>query len=261
MGDLDRIVEQVRQTSKYRHIADSMVRQIGQEALTKHPKFKEALKATKNKLHQVGGAYFPKPINYKRALADLANAPDTQSACLQLMALHASTRERVPILPNFYQTVLADLPPLHRVLDVACGLNPLARPWMPLDPETVYVACDIYADMITFLQKSMDMLGWQGETAVCNLITQPPSDPFDLVMILKTLPCLEQVDKQASTRLLDTLNARYLLISYPAQTLGGRNKGMVNHYTNHFEQLAEGRNWHIQSFHFETELAFLVQTS
>lgn len=261
MGDLDRILANIRQTSKYRHIADSMIEQVGQEALIKHNKYKDALKATKNKLHQVGGAYFPKPINYQRALDDLTQASDKQEVCLQLMALHASTRERLPILSTFYQTVLADLPRLKTVLDVACGLNPLARPWMPLHPDTVYFACDMYADMMTFLQKSMDLLGWQGETAVCNLITQPPADPYDLVMILKTLPCLEQVDKQASTRLLDSLKARYLLISYPAQTLGGRNKGMVSHYTSHFEQLAEGRNWQVKSFQFETELAFLVQTA
>jgi len=30
-------------------------------------------------------------------------------------------------------------------------VNPLALPWMPLEPNAVYYACDIYGDMVSFL--------------------------------------------------------------------------------------------------------------
>ena len=48
------------------------------------------------------------------------------------MGYHSSTRERLPILEQFYARALADIPPARVVLDLACGLNPLALAWMPL---------------------------------------------------------------------------------------------------------------------------------
>ena len=80
----------------------------------------------------------------------------------------------------------------------------------------------------------------------------------DLALLLKTLPVLAQVDKTAVPRLLDSLQAHYLLISFPAKSLGGRNKGMVENYEAQFYQWATGRNWQIKRFEFASELAFLI---
>ena len=48
------------------------------------------------------------------------------------------------------------------MLDVACGLNPLAIPWMNLAPNATYHAIDIYEDMMRFLGKAVNLLGVQG---------------------------------------------------------------------------------------------------
>ena len=62
---------------------------------------------------------------------DLHN-PQVKDFCLERMRGHASTQERLPILEEFFQTTLASIAPVESVLDLACGLNPLALPWMPL---------------------------------------------------------------------------------------------------------------------------------
>ena len=104
-------------------------------------------------------------------------------------------------------------------------------------------------------------MGMDGCAHVRDLITNPPTEPADLVLLLKTLPVLEQVEKGAAPRLLDALNARYLLISFPTRSLGGRQKGMVQNYEAQFMEWVDGRAWHIQRFEFPTELAFLVTTA
>ncbi|MBI2888462.1 MAG: hypothetical protein HYY10_00900 [Candidatus Liptonbacteria bacterium] len=43
------------------------------------------------------------------------------------------------------------LPPPARVLDLACGLNPLARPWMGIPDDAEYLACDALSDLTDFL--------------------------------------------------------------------------------------------------------------
>lgn len=264
MSELDALVKQILASSKYQKIAPELVQRIGAQELAKRPSYKTALKATKSKLHQVGGAYRRTRMDYEKGLhllQETAVSPqDFRTTCQIIMKTHASTRERLPILNDFYQTVLADLPPIDTVLDVACGLNPLAWPWMPFGPTVQYTAVDIYADMLHFIQQFFVIAGVNGRIQQRDVIGDPPTEAADLILLLKTLPCLEQVDKTAASDLLDTLNGRYLLISYPTQSLGGRSKGMMAQYSQQFAQLANGRFWQVQRFEFASELAFLVKT-
>src|SRR5262245_36790257 len=176
------------------------------------------------------------------------------------MECHASTRERLGILETFYTTALAGLPPIHSVLDVACGLNPLAIAWMPLAPDATYDACDIYADMVAFLNDFFRLAGVRGQSQVCDVAGNPPgrahAPPVDLALVLKALPPLEQIDKRAGLNLLRALNAKYLLVSFPARSLGGRDKGMVEHYASRFLALAAAEGWPVERFEFPTELVF-----
>ncbi len=261
---LDQIVQQVSKSSKYRHLSPDLIRRIGARELAVRRNQKEAVKGTKNKLHQVGGAYQESIIDYAKTLVQLQSAQDNpellSQTCQKIMELHSSTRERLPILANFYRTIFAQLPPIHSIVDVACGLNPLAVSWMGLPQDVHYTAYDIYGDMMIFLADFLAMVGVNGRTQTRDIIGHPPTEKCDLALILKTLPCLEQVDKTAASQLLDALNAKHILITYPAQSLGGRSKGMIANYTAHFESLANGRNWTYQQFTFPTELAFLITT-
>jgi 16S rRNA (guanine(1405)-N(7))-methyltransferase len=260
MDQLDKLVQAVQESRKYRHVSPALVRAVGARELAVRPRLKEAVKGTKNKLHQVGGAYFEAVIDYERALTDLETATSLPDTLCQIMALHSSTRERLPILDQFYTTILANLPPIHSLHDLACGLNPLARSWLPLPETAVYHASDIYADMVEFLNRVMGQLGWPGQATVRDLPTDPPTEPVDLALLLKAVPCLDQLGREVVPRLLDSLPANYWLISFPVYSLGGRSKGMVETYEGRFMELMNGRSWTYQRLHFETELAFLVTT-
>lgn len=260
---LDSLAVSIAATTKYKNVSPELVRTIGAQELAKGLSLKAAVKATKNKLHQVGGAYQTQRIDYEQALQRLQSAgsvAEWQELCRDIMRLHTSTRERLPILDDFYQTALADIVPPHRVLDVACGLNPLATSWMPLADEVTYIAYDIYGDMMCFLQEYMQLAELNGRAEVRDIIHNPPQETFDLALVLKTLPCLEQMEKGASVRLLDAIQARYLLISYPVSSLGGRQKGMVATFDAQFAALSQDRNWTARRFLFSSELAFLVDT-
>lgn len=263
MDDLARLVEAVQGSAKYRDIAPSLIEAVGQAELAKGRRFKDAVKATKNKLHQVAGAYFPDRPPYDRWLADLAAAgtdPAQQRTALRtIMAQHASTRERLAVLDDFYATALAGLPPLHSVLDLACGLNPLAWSWLPLASDATYHACDIYQDQMDFLAAALTQGGMQNQCRVCNVLDGPPKVQADLALVLKTLPCLEQLDKQIAPHLLDAIDAPVVLVSYPVHSLGGRSKGMATTYAEQFAALAADRPWRIQRFDFATELVYRIE--
>ncbi|MCP5094646.1 MAG: 16S rRNA methyltransferase [Chloroflexi bacterium] len=260
---LQKLVTAVANSQKYQHLSPDLVRRVGGRELIVRRSYKEALKATKNKLHQVGGAYLDSKINYEKALMRLQDAAaqpeNLRETCRDLMRLHTSTRERLPIIDTFYSELFANLPSIHSVLDIASGLNPLALPWMPLAAGATYVACDIYADMMQFLQQAIPLFGVQANAFAQDVVSYPPTQSVDVAFILKTLPVLAQVDKTAVSRLLDQLNAKYMVISFPVRSLGGRSKGMAANYAAQFAQWKDGRNWHVQRFDFETELVYLIQ--
>lgn len=260
---LAELVESVKTGSRYRQVSEDLIREIGARELARQTGFKEAVKATKNKLHQVGGAYLTDKHDYAAWLSELtrlAHSEDRESFLAYLKTImnhHASTRERLPILEQFYRTILAELPPVRSVLDIACGFNPLALPWMPFAGPVEYCACDIYHDMVDFLNHFMALLPVQGQAEVRDVIHACPTREADLALALKTIPCLEQVDKTAGSRLLHTLNARYIVVSFPLYSLGGRARGMQSHYAASFHALLDPA-WSVKRFEFATELAFLV---
>ena len=265
MDDLSRLVEVVSSSAKYRHVDPVLIGQIGERVLSQERNMKAAVKATKSKLHQVGAAYFSPKINYERALAELESAVNDETAyrqtCLKLMGLHASTRERLPFLDEFYPTIFADLPPIHSVIDLACGLNPLSIGWMPLAEDVTYYACDIYADLTDFLVQFMELEGVIGRAEARDITISPPTHRADLALILKTIPCIEQIDKTAGRRLLEEIDARFLLVSFPTRSLGGKNKGMSETYEAHFNDLIAGSGWDTKRYQFASELVFLVEKS
>lgn len=255
---LDTLVEAVLGSAKYREITPALIRSIGAQELRKRRNQKEAVKATKNKLHQTVGAYWQGRQAYDDWLALLTAADPGQvrTVCQTIMGHHASTWERLSLLPTFYTTIFADLPPIHSILDLACGLNPLTIPWMPLADDAVYHACDIAHDQVAFLSRALPLLGVQGSATVCNLLETIPTTKADVVLLLKTLPCLEQVDPTISERLLTTIDAPVLIVSFPGQSLGGRHKGMTTTYPAHLQALLQHTGWQAAPFVFATELVF-----
>lgn len=259
-AQIDKLAQAVLDSAKYHTINPELVRRVAADELAKGRKFKDAVKAIKNKLHQVGGAYLGAAIDYPAWLESLrAAAPDARlGVCQQIMALHASTKERLPILETFYQTIFAKLPRFSSLLDVACGLNPLALPWMRLPSDTTYYACDIYADMVDFIGSTLDIFGQPGEAFERDVVGAPPAQKVDVALILKAIPCLEQIDKGAGERLLESIQADHLVVSYPVHSLGGRGKSMRENYESSFIELVAGKNWGIEKLVFETELVFLI---
>jgi 16S rRNA (guanine(1405)-N(7))-methyltransferase len=264
-NELERLVEAVRAAPKYRHVVPDFVRHVGARELAKGRGWKEALKATKRKLHQVAGAYLDAGVHYDEWLgvlraAHAEGAETFHAACIQVMKCHASTRERLLFLDEFYAPLLAGLPPVHSVLDIGCGLHPLALPWMGLPAGVEYIALDVYEDMADFLNGFFALLSVHGRAEARDALHDPPVQRAELAWLLKAIPCLEQVEKEAGRRLLAAVPADVLLVSFPAQSLAGRRgKGMEVNYKTHFQELVGGTGWAVEPFEFPAELVFRVR--
>ncbi|HEY3290968.1 MAG TPA: 16S rRNA methyltransferase, partial [Anaerolineae bacterium] len=222
MNSLDELVAEISASSKYRHVAPGFIRSIGEIELAHQSNHKLAVKATRNKLHQVGGAYFDHPTHYSEWIDVLLAARTTndmnalKSVCRKLMVNHASTRERVPILDEMYSAIFENLPVINSISDYACGLNPLAIPWMKLPAGATYSAIDIYQDLMSFISHVITLFGYQPEVQTGSILdVTEPRHKVDLALLLKVLPCLEQLEKGAGKGLLERIDAKNVVVSFP----------------------------------------------
>ena len=261
---LEELILKVQSNSKYASITPGLVRRLSKAAISKGLSGKAAVKDVRNKCHQIGGAYFRRRVDYDEITNELTQLPRDLNSdavkqfCRKTMEAHASTRERLPILEHFFETCLEPIAPITSVQDLACGLTPLAIQWIPLADGFRYHACDIYLDMLRFLHSFFTHFMIDGATKACDLIGEMPQEPTQVAFLLKSIPCLEQVDKDIGLTLLENIQAEHILVSFPVSSLSGRNKGMPDFYETHFYEMISGKPWKISPFNFKTELAFLV---
>jgi 16S rRNA (guanine(1405)-N(7))-methyltransferase len=263
MSDLDAVVSAVASSKKYRGICEDTIRRIAEREMDKHDSLKAATKATKRKLHQSYGA-FERGFDYEPAYRRLEAAyqagsqAEIQATCRQVLEQHSSTRERLPILDRFYPAIFDITGRPGSILDLGCGLNPLALPWMDLGPDARYVALDIDAARIEFLNRTLALAGLEPLARCQDLLTQPPQDAADVALLLKMSPSLEQQEAGATLRLLELIRAPFVVVSFAVKSLGGREKGMLEHYQRQFAGWIEGRQWSVEKLVFESELVFVV---
>lgn len=259
-AELASLTAELQQARKYATLDPTLVQGVLGRELDKGRRGKAAIKAAKTKLHQMTGAYRAGALDYATWLDELGEAtsdPARATLCQTAMHAHASTRERLPYLTDFYARLFVDLPPAPRVLDLACGLNPLALPWMPLPAAFEYWACDIDRAQIEFLNAYFEIAGVDGRAQLCDLVhgdlTAFPQ--AQVILLLKTIPCLEQLDSQIGARLLAALDCRVAFVSFPTRSLGGKTRGMSSHYADHFAEIAPP-GYAIQRLDFPNELVF-----
>jgi 16S rRNA (guanine(1405)-N(7))-methyltransferase len=265
---IEAIVDNVLSSPKYRQVCADTVRRIATKEWSRQATLRQAIKSTKSKLHQVYGAY-ESAINYRRAYHDLerafANAQpggvpaEARFVCHRLLSFHASTQERLHIMDRFFSTIWQYTGVPRIVLDLACGLGPLALPWMDLDRGAVYHAYDIDAKRIAFLNRYFALTHVQGDARLQDVISHPPVEQADLALLLKTSACLEQQEKGSTLALLDALNATWIVVTFPVKSLGRREKGMARHYETAFNEMTSCRAWSVTRLIFATELAFIVK--
>lgn len=262
---IDQVLELVRESRRYRSLHEAALRRVAERALeAEQGDVRRAAKRAKRSLHQMFGAYLPDRPRYARLLAKIRAAADEvelRGALSEAMREHASTRERFELLEGFYREVFARVGPVRRVLDLACGLNPLAFPWMALAPGTRYVAADVDTELVEFVRECLRCLGADADARVLDVVSEAIDDEADVALLLKLLPCLERQDPGAPVKLLRSVRAPWLVVSFPTRSIGGRQKGMLESYSGAFERLAARERFRSERLEFAGELVYVVDKS
>jgi 16S rRNA (guanine(1405)-N(7))-methyltransferase len=264
------IVRGLRESRRYRSLSEPALVRVARWSLRTQRERQSALKAAKRKLHQVYGAYLtPGAIATAekaagRLAAGASSEEEQRRLCLEVLRQHASTAERLPFLERFYADMREGLPPPRSVVDLACGLNPFAIPWMGLPAGTSYLAVDVderLAAVYNRLGSSFPFAGRAGEGISLrglshDLAGGTPQAAGDLVLLLKAIPCLEQQEAGAGSRLLRSLDTPSVIVSFPARSLGGHEKGMRQTYDRMLAEMVEGTARTVERLQYPTETVY-----
>jgi 16S rRNA (guanine(1405)-N(7))-methyltransferase len=220
----DDLAQRILSSAKYRNLDESVVRRIAAEAAQRFRDRNEAVRYGKRKLHQAFGAFISgSPARAVDAMvAAVQSGQEVRPSAMSAMRAHASSAERTAWLDQFYGQVADWCGAPASVIDLACGLNPLAIPWMRLSPDASYWACEIDRELVTALSALNQVLPVRLTAVTCDLVSSPPALRGDVGLMLKTVTTLSQQDKGAAGRVLAALDCRHVVLSLPRRSLSGR---------------------------------------
>ncbi len=239
---------------KHNYLCGALVERAYAEAGARHPKAKEADRAARRELHRVAGAFFSRE-EAKRAEKLLAAWPEGGDEALsRILSLHASTRERLPLaaMDALYAQLFEMTGKPRRVLDLACGLNPV---YLAARGISV-LGLDAHLGAVALVNRFAEENGLDARAEGADLRTAAlPNERFDLALVFKLLPLLGA----EGYALLKRICAEYVAVSFPTRTLSGRSVGMERNYSSAFEEHCPQRFAIADRFVAGNELIYILK--
>jgi 16S rRNA (guanine(1405)-N(7))-methyltransferase len=181
-----------------------------------------------------------------------------KEVCREILSSHASTKERLPILDEFYQRIFEHTGQPKIIFDLACALNPFALPWMNLPGGVKYYAYDLHQPRLEAIN-ALFRLNHLPELAVHqDILLQPPTIEADVAFFFKEAHRFEIRQKGCNRAFWQQIKARHLLVSLPTASLTGRHSKVDQHRRLVYDTIA-GLNWQVYEIEFENEMVFCIE--
>jgi 16S rRNA (guanine(1405)-N(7))-methyltransferase len=178
---------------------------------------------------------------------------------LKIQGFHTSSKERVSFIASLYSTIFSITGIPNSILDIACGYNPFAIPFMSLNNSPKYYAQDIDNYEIELINVFFEKIGIQPNAKCTDIMIDIPEIETDIAFLFKTLPVLEQQEKKYSSLLLNKLKSKYIVVSFPTKTLCGKRIGMSTHYEEFINNISTELNYKYQKLTFVNEDFYIIK--
>jgi len=250
---------------KYRalDIPEATLRDLVEKTRRTHSDPRQVEKVIRHKLHNLVAPYLGDPdyLAMRQALTDLPrdqHAPELMEWCLRMLNAHASTRERLPVQQAFYKELIHLTGTPNVVLDLACGLNPFALPWMGLPSETRYYACDLHRPRVDLIDAFLKHVRQPGAAYHQDILVEPPEIVADVVFFFKEAHRFDQREPGVNRLFFSQLRTRWLLVSLPTVSLSGQRSMLESDRRLVTEACAE-RDWQVREMLFDREIVFCIR--
>jgi len=263
--DLSALIRQIQESKKYRdlNIPVETIRDLLEREIAHYKKSADALQSVRSKLHNILAPYLG-DVDYAQAGQDLENtfasgeSAAVRRTCETILTQHDSTRERMPYLEDFYRQIFEICGKPAIILDLACGLNPFALPWMHLPASTRYYAYDIHSPRVKLINRFFRLSGMQPLAEVRDILVRPPEIRADAAFLFKEAHRLEKRQKGCNRGLWAALPVRYLFVSLPKRSLDGK-RDLRERMRRLVESSMEGHTWESGELDFPGESVYWIR--
>jgi len=255
--------EDIVKNKKYRSLDPSLVKEAIADYFKRNPshtkflerkrskKYKEIVKKIRGELHKAYGSFqddkskrdsFLKAKNYDAVLNTSVSA-----------------KERLPFYTQLYKDIFSLTGEPKIILDLGAGLNPVSYSYMGLSSVTYY-SYDINTDDVDFLNRFFKIANVDGKASILNLrkmslVKKLPS--ADVCFMFKVLDPLEKKGHTLSERIIMSVPAKYIIVSFATKTLSG-NK-MKHPYRGWIERMLERIGYSYKKILTENEVYYVIE--
>ncbi len=271
------VVAAVKQKRELSTLGDAVVRRKVEEALKKDAKLRKRVeaatsygsfakskehdalkKSVRESLRKVYGLFdAEKPRRKRQVLATLA--ADTSKA-RDALALHQSSRERLPHYLEIYRRIFALTGEPRAILDLGCGYNPYSYDQLGCTP--LYIAVDLPNEALAQIKEFFRKKRVRGLTHGLDLVTEHEKlaelATVDVAFLFKLLDSLETAERNVSAKLLDAVKAEWLVVSFPTVSIGGK-KRIPRERRAWFEKLLRRKRWTYRAFAVGDEAFYVIR--
>jgi 16S rRNA (guanine(1405)-N(7))-methyltransferase len=162
-------------------------------------------------------------------------------------------------MAEFYQQLFQSTGIPNTLLDLACGLHPLALPWMNLPVSTQFHAYDILQPRIDLINQFFQKLGMPVLAENRDILVEPPSLQANLGLFFKEAYRFDKRQPGCNQAFWAQLKVDILAVSLPAQNLSGTHSLLDQHRRLVLENLPAHKR--VSELIIENEIIFLIEKS
>ncbi len=177
-----------------------------------------------------------------------------------LLELHASTKERLPHYKQFFSDIFVVVGKTESILDIGCGFNPLAFPWMGQTPKT-YAAVELYEKDVAFIRnyfkKTIRQTKCEAHTVDLEKKEQRSvlyRKKYDVTLALKLFDLLK---KKTVEELVKNIRCRWLVASFSTTTITGKRMNVPRR--GWFQKMLRRLEYSFTTLTYENELVYLIK--
>lgn len=263
--EIDELADTFVKSKKYAGLGlpKETVHDLILQELPRHKQVKQAVQAVRKKLHNIVAPYLGNPDYAQTAavLTKIVQAENTKTLkdfCWEVLEQHASTKERLSILEEFYPRLFAVTGVPDSILDLACGLHPFGLPWMNLPAATTYYAYDLHQPRINLINTFFELQNRPPNGVYQDILIHPPQQKADVAFFFKEAHRFEQRQRGSNRAFWLALQVQYLLVSLPAASLSGKHDLTEQHRRLVYETIQD-LNWQVTEIPFKNELVFCIR--
>jgi len=236
MKKINYLIKQIKSKKSLSNLDDKIIKEKIINYLTKNPKFKQFLdktsfqslkKSSKTKLiiktiraelHQTYGV-FQRKLNKRYELLKQLKKNYSLEIINKILNTHSSSAERIKIYPNLYQLIFKFTGKPKKILDLACGLNPLSIPYMKL--KTInYTATELSKEDCKFLNNFFKILKIKAKAYSLDLTkVKQIKGRYDICFLFKVFDSIEKKGHKIAENLIKIIPAKNIIVSFPTKTI------------------------------------------